>query len=197
MKHEKQVTAVINPLNSDPATWVEKYADYLYHFAFLRLRDQDLAKDLVQDTLLAGLQQVSRFEGKSSEKTWLTGILKNKVADFYRRQSSKDIIAIRNAETEQHDFFDANTGHWNIGHYPKAFGLEDDNPLLLKELGIILNVCLNKLPALWLSVFSFKHMDDLSSEEICAQLKLTDSNFWVIMHRTKLNLRACLQKHWN
>ncbi|WP_410479267.1 sigma factor [Pedobacter nototheniae] len=43
-----------------------------YHFAFSRLRDEEIARDLVQDTFLAALQQVSRFEGKSSEKIWLT-----------------------------------------------------------------------------------------------------------------------------
>ncbi|SEB20964.1 sigma-70 family RNA polymerase sigma factor [Pedobacter hartonius] len=195
MKEEK--TAINSPLKSDPATWVEQYADYLYRFAFSRLRNEEIARDLIQDTFLAALQQVSRFEGKSSEKTWLTGILKNKIADFYRRQASKSITEIRTAEIELQNFFDADNGHWNMQHSPKAFGLDDNDPMLLKELGGILNDCLKKLPALWLSVFSMKHMDDLTSEKICIELKLTGSNFWVIMHRTKLNLRACLQKHWN
>ena len=194
---EQEKTAINSTLKSDPVTWVEQYADYLYRFAFSRLRDEELARDLVQDTFLAALQQVSRFEGKSSERTWLTGILKNKVADFYRRQESKGITAIRSAEIEQQNFFDSDNGHWNAKHAPQAFGLDDDNPLLLKELGGILNGCLKKLPALWFSVFSMKHMDDFASEKICVELKLTDANFWVIMHRTKLNLRACLQKHWN
>jgi len=194
---EQEKTALNSPLKSNPVNWVQQYADYLYRFAFSRLRDEEIARDLVQDTFLAALQQVSRFEGKSSEKTWLTGILKNKIADFYRKQASKGIVAIHNAESQQQDFFDSGNGHWNVQHYPKAFGIEEDNPLLLKELGGILNTCLKKLPVLWFSVFSMKHMDDLASEQICTELKLTDANFWVIMHRTKLNLRACLQKYWN
>lgn len=197
MKEEKQKTFVTNSFQSNPAVWVEKYADYLYRFAFSRLRDEEVSRDLVQDTFLAALQQVSKFEGKSSERTWLTGILKNKVVDFYRKQASKGIDKIGAAETNQQNFFDADNGHWNTKHYPKAFGIDDDNPLLLKELGDILNGCLKKLPALWFSVFSMKHMDDLESGKICMELKLTDANFWVIMHRTKLNLRACLQKNWN
>ena len=194
---EQEKTAINGPLKSDPVTWVEQYADYLYRFAFSRLHDEEIARDLVQDTFLAALQQVSRFEGKSSEKTWLTGILKNKVSDFYRKQASKGITAIGNAETQQQDFFRADNGHWNTQHYPRAFGLDDNNPMLLKELGDILNSCLKKLPGLWFSVFSMKHMEDLASEKICLELKLTDANFWVIMHRTKLYLRVCLQKHWN
>lgn len=188
---------MVDPHQTDPLNWVEKYADYLYRFAILRLRDEEVARDLVQDTFLAGLQQLSKFEGKSNERTWLTSILKNKIADFYRKQSSKGLKEIVSIEEGQRDFFDVNNGHWNAQYSPKPFGLDADNPLLVKELGLILNDCLKKLPGLWFSVFSMKHIDDLASAKICNDLKLTESNFWVIMHRTKLNLRACLQKHWN
>jgi len=186
-------------LVSDPVTWVENYADYLYGFAMSRLRDDEVAKDLVQDTFLAALQRIDNFEGKSQEKTWLTAILKKKIADFYRKKSSGDLrnLKIRDAEQEQRDFFDAETGHWNTAHRPQAFGMETNDPLMMKELGAILNACIAKLPGLWSAVFSMKHLDDLESELICTELKLTSANFWVIMHRTKLNLRACLQKNWN
>lgn len=199
MQNEIGKDADQKPSVSDPVTWVEKYADYLYGFAMSRLRDEDVAKDLVQDTFLAALQRLAHFEGKSQEKTWLTAILKNKIADFYRKKSSGGLrdLKITAAEQEQHDFFDAETGHWNTEHRPQVFGLETQDPLMMKELGAILSDCIAKLPGLWSAVFSMKHMDDLESELICAELKLTAANFWVIMHRTKLNLRACLQKNWN
>ncbi|CAH0273239.1 MULTISPECIES: sigma-70 family RNA polymerase sigma factor [unclassified Pedobacter] len=196
MQNETDKGLTAKSLHSDPISWVEKYADYLYGFAMSRLRDEDVAKDLVQDTFLAGLQRLNRFEGNSEEKTWLTAILKNKIADFYRKRSAINLKAV-GIEDERQDFFDAESGHWTEKDYPRAFGLEVDNPLMMKELGNILNECLAKLPGLWFSVFSMKHMDDLASELICTELKLTAANFWVIMHRTKLNLRACLQKNWN
>ncbi len=184
---------------ADPLTWVENYADYLYAFAMSRLRNEAVAKDLVQDTFLAALLRLDNFEGKSQEKTWLTAILKNKIADFYRKKSSVALrdLKITHAEEEQRNFFDAETGHWNKEHSPEAFGLEAEDPLMMKELRAILNDCIAKLPGLWSAVFSMKHLDDLESELICTELKLTAANFWVIMHRTKLNLRACLQKNWN
>ena len=199
MQNETDKGLTAKSLYSDPVSWVEKYADYLYGFAMSRLRDENVAKDLVQDTFLAGLQRLDRFKGNSDEKTWLTAILKNKIADFYRKRSANRLedLKLTDAEGEQQDFFDAKSGHWTEKDYPRAFGLEVDNPLLVKELGDILNECLAKLPGLWFSVFSMKHMDDLASEQICTELKLTAANFWVIMHRTKLNLRACLQKNWN
>jgi len=198
MNDDKTATTEIVDLQElDPVAWVEKYADYLYRFAMMRLRDEEVARDLVQDTFLAALQQLAKFEGRSNEKTWLTAIIKNKIADFYRKQSSKNLKELALVENEQLDFFENDNGHWKSPHQPQPFGLDADNPLLIKELGLILDACLKKLPALWFSVFSMKHMDDLASAKICATLKLSDSNFWVIMHRTKINLRACLQKHWN
>jgi RNA polymerase sigma-70 factor (TIGR02943 family) len=182
----------------DPHKWVAAHADYLYGYALTRINDEEQARDLVQETFLAALQKVKQFEGRSSERTWLTAILKNKVIDVYRKKSSafakrKDI---NEAEHDQEDFFDPADGHWNQTHWPQPFGIENHDPLMAKEFNSVLQKCMQKLPALWLSVFTMKHMDDASAATICSELKVSDSNFWVIIHRTKLNLRACLQKNW-
>lgn len=179
-----------------PQQWVSAHADYLYAFARARIANEEQAKDLVQETFLAALQRVNQFEGKSSERTWLTAILKNKIIDVYRKKSAVIVSsAITDAERDQQGFFDPNDGHWNVEHRPKHIGFED-NPLESKEFNQILKACMEKLPPLWLSVFTMKHIDDEASETICAELNVTSSNFWVIIHRAKLNLRACLQKNW-
>jgi RNA polymerase sigma factor (sigma-70 family) len=72
----------------DPHRWVNNYADHLYTFAVFRVNDEELAQDLVQETFLAALQRVEKFEGRCTEKTWLTAILKNKIIDVYRSKSS-------------------------------------------------------------------------------------------------------------
>jgi DNA-directed RNA polymerase specialized sigma24 family protein len=41
-----------------------------------------------------------------------------------------------------------------------------------------------------------KHVEDESTKTICSELKVSDANFWVIIHRAKLNLKACLQRNW-
>ena len=56
--------------------------------------------------------------------------------------------------------------------------------------------CLQKLPSLWNAVFTMKHIEDTATEIICTELRVTQANFWVIIHRAKVNLRACLQKNW-
>ncbi len=182
----------------DPHKWVLLHADYLYSYAYTRINNEELAKDLVQETFLAALEKVTNFKGGSTERTWLTAILKNKVIDVYRKKSSglalqPDIIS---AEREQQDFFEAADGHWDKAHHPRPFGVMHDDALNNREFAGVLQQCMQKLPALWLSVFTMKHMDDEPTESICDALKVTPSNFWVIIHRAKLNLRACLQKNW-
>jgi RNA polymerase sigma-70 factor (ECF subfamily) len=181
----------------NPRLWVETHADYLYGYTLSRLNDEELAKDLVQETFLAALQRADKFEGKSSERTWLTAILKNKIIDVYRKKSSslKNTDA-KQAEEEQQDFFDEDNGHWNKAYQPKPFGIEDHDPLAGKEFNSILQKCMQKLPSLWMAVFTMKHIDDATTDIICSELKVTQANFWVIIHRAKLNLRACLQKNW-
>ena len=184
--------------NIDPHKWVSMHANYLYSYALTRINDEEQARDLVQETFLAALEKVKQFEGRSSERTWLTAILKNKVIDVYRKKSSAFAkrTDIAEAEHDQDDFFDPADGHWNPAHWPQPFGIESHDPLMTKEFNSILQKCMQKLPALWLSVFTMKHMDEESTATICSELKVSDSNFWVIIHRTKLNLRSCLQKNW-
>ena len=180
----------------NPHKWVERYADYLYAYTITRIKDEELARDLVQETFLAALQRVDKFEGKSTERTWLTAILKHKIIDVYRKGSSRPILGdVKQAEQEQQDFFEAD-GHWSLERRPLSFGIEDTDPLHNKEFNRILQACMKKLPALWLAVFTMKHIDDEATPVICSELKVSDSNFWVIIHRAKLNLRACLQKNW-
>ena len=181
----------------DPRHWVGAHADYLYNYAVARINDEEQAKDLVQETFLAALERMDKFEGKSSERTWLTAILKYKIIDVYRKKSSGLVNAdVQRAEEEQSDFFEPEYGHWTAERAPRSFGIDDYDPIINKELNSILQKCMQKLPALWLSVFTMKHMDDEATEIICTELKVTAANFWVIIHRTKLNLRACLQKNW-
>ncbi|QXV65970.1 sigma-70 family RNA polymerase sigma factor [Mucilaginibacter sp. 21P] len=180
----------------DPQNWVSAYADYLYRYAIIRVNDEDQVRDLVQETFLAGLQSQGNFAGKSSELTWLTAILKNKIYDVYRKNANGLKTAeINNSIGEEPDFFHED-GHWKKEHRPKAFGVDDFDPLANKELNRALQLCLQKLPALWFSVFTMKHMEDEATEMICKELRLTQANFWVIIHRAKLNLRACLQRNW-
>lgn len=198
MQNDKEEAVNIVSHTADPHKWVARYADYLYNYAISRVNNEEQARDLVQETFLAALEKVDKFQGKSTESTWLTAILKNKIIDVYRRKSQglTQVKEMIDAEMEQQDFFEQEDGHWTQQHRPQPFGIETDDPVISKEFNYILQKCMHKLPSLWLSVFTMKHMDDATTEVICTELRVTPSNFWVIIHRAKVNLRACLQKNW-
>ena len=90
---------------SDPGRWVEEYGDYLFRYALMRLRDPSRAEDMVQETFLAALKGGRSFAGRSAEKTWLVGILKNKIADYFRKASREtsftDLNFYQGEEAEQ------------------------------------------------------------------------------------------------
>ena len=65
----------------DLAEQINVHRSYLLRVAMLQLRNNEVAEDVVQDTLVAALQGSSGFSGRSSVKTWLTGILKHKIVD--------------------------------------------------------------------------------------------------------------------
>ena len=179
----------------EPRHWVERYADHLYSYALARLDHEEQARDLVQETFLAALEKVGEFRGNSSERTWLTAILKYKVIDVYRKRNS-GLRTQRIDEEPEVEFFEQGNGHWKEAYSPQAMRTTDTDVLADKELAAILKKCFFKLPALWLAVFTMKHVDDAATETICKELKVTPANFWVIIHRAKLNLRACIQKSW-
>lgn len=179
-------------LKAPPHQWVEFYADYLYAYTIKRVRDREQARDLVQDTFLAALERTDKFDGRCSERSWLTAILKNKIFDVYRKRSRQCVALLE----EDMWFFDPELDNWKKKHRPDPFGIEQGDPLQNKELRVVLQNCLQKLPPLWLVVFSRKHIDDEPTKTICSELNISDANFWVIIHRSKVNLRASLQKNW-
>lgn len=193
----EKTKAEIKELNVMPQQWVSKYADYLYAYSIARINDAEMAQDLVQETFLAALEKLDKFEGRSSEKTWLTSILKYKIIDIYRSRNVGSALAnTRDSYKGFADFFQQEDGHWNVPDRPQEFGMEDANIIENKEFHNILGKCMQKLPSLWKSLFIMKFLDDECTDIICNELSITPANYWVIVHRTKVNLRACLQKHW-
>ena len=76
---------------SDPEEWVDLHGDCLYRYALLRVRDPELAQDMVQETLLAALRARDRFSGKSSERTWIQAICGGKA--LIRSKRSISLVA--------------------------------------------------------------------------------------------------------
>lgn len=177
-----------------PSSWASNYADALYAYAKPRVNDAQLAEDLVQETFLSAWKARDGFKGEASEKSWLFTILKNKIIDHYRKKS-KEIIQTGN-EADATDGFFNEAEHWTKTDQPSDWGSHLTNTIDQKEFYTILEGCKKKLQQLQQSVFVMKYMEDMNADEICKALDITPSNYWVLIHRAKLGLRACLEKNW-
>ena len=114
-----------------PETWVDQYADYLFNYAVSRVSDAEIAKDLVQDTFIAGLKSAKNFKGDAAERTWLIAILKRKVIDHYRKiNSNKGKAEVRMNYSSQTDA----EGDWLEEKVADPYSLLENDTLENEEL---------------------------------------------------------------
>jgi RNA polymerase sigma factor (sigma-70 family) len=71
-----------------------------------------------------------------------------------------------------------------------------DQLLQRKEFSNVLNGCIEKLPAKPGGAFCLREMENQSTEEICKVLAVTPTHLWVLLHRARLRLQACLDQNW-
>ncbi len=191
-----------SPQLSEPEKWLNEYGDYLFNYAIQKLNNITHAEDVVQETLLSALSATkkdSQYLGKSSEKTWLTGILNHKIIDFIRKQvrelTIEDIVALSdsNIENEIDNLFDAR-GRWL--NPPQKWG----NPEKLlhdSQFLTTLNHCLSKLNPTMSQIFTLKEIAGKSPKDICSKLDITSTNYSVILYRARMKLRQCIEHIWN
>jgi RNA polymerase sigma-70 factor (ECF subfamily) len=183
-----------SPSTSTPEQWLREHGDALYRHAYFRLRDRMAAEDMVQETLLAAMKGHERFTGRSSERTWLIGILNNKVVDYLRkrmREQSLDQGDLGDDELEGL-LFEAD-GHWR--RPPSAWG-DPDAAFEQKAFWAALSRCLEELPARQAQAFSLCEMDGVGGAEAGKVLGVSTTNIWVILHRARLRLKECLEINW-
>lgn len=185
----------------DPCNWVERYGDYLFNYAVVRVSDHAKAEDLVQDTFLAGLKVMKDFQGKSTERTWLISILKRKIIDTYRKKyaSKESSMSAYEKDISDGDLFRSNgsfKGHWIEGKGPHSHSIFPDGKVENEELMQMIALCIAQLPPNLGAAFIMRMIDESEAEEICKKLGITTSNLWVMLHRARLKMRICLESNW-
>ncbi|AWV98473.1 sigma-70 family RNA polymerase sigma factor [Arcticibacterium luteifluviistationis] len=179
--------------------WVRQYSDELYGWAVKKVGDNEIAKDLIQDTFLSAYKNISGFRYESSPKTWLFSILNFKIIDYYREK--KKIVAIslegddKKIVKEVTDSMFDKSGNWETN------GLEDswnnqENLLDNSEFNEVMDVCMADLPDQWQQLLRLKYLLNKKHSEICQECDLSQSNYWQIIHRAKLMMKKCLEMNW-
>ena len=177
----------------DPNKWISLYSDYLFNYTITRVNNRDIAQDLVQETFLAGLKSMKNYKGEASERTWLISILKRKIIDYYRKiNSNKGKAEVRmnyNSDSESE-------GDWLEERVADPFDRTAEDTIENSELKMAIHDCISKLPTKQAQVFKMKTLLNYDTEAICNELNITPSNLWVIIHRARTAMVACLQKNW-
>jgi RNA polymerase sigma-70 factor (TIGR02943 family) len=181
---------------TEPERWVDEHGDVLYRYALTRVRKPDIAQDLVQETMLAAMRSHEKFAGQSSVRSWLCGILKHKLCDYFRKLGRETSFTDLEFLADEYAEKFVPEGYWVHMNGPREWRPETDEVMHRDEFWKTMRDCLAKLPERVATVFMMREMDDVSSKEICAILAISDSNLWVMLHRARMALRECLSINW-
>ena len=179
----------------NPENWNIAYRDYLIRFALQRISDYGIAEDLVQDTFLSGWNARKRFRGDCNEKTWLTGILRNKIIDHYRKTGRRPAILTTDLDGS---FSDEPSNIAWIDRQPDLKAVHRPEAVAQRhEFMTDLEKAVTQLPEKMGKAFQMREIDGYSTEEIIDELGITKANLWVLIHRAKQALSEELGANWN
>jgi len=167
-------------------------------FATLQLSNSQHAEDAVQEALMGALKNAKSFGGRAALKTWVFAILKNKIADFLRqkkRMLEANSLLHENEEAEDFSELFDDSGFWQGDEKPATWG-NPQSALHQNQFWKVFELCLETLPGNQARVFMMKEFVELETAEICSTVGITTSNLNVMLHRSRLRLRECLENTW-
>jgi RNA polymerase sigma-70 factor (TIGR02943 family) len=178
----------------DPERWIEKYGDQLYRYALVRLRSPQLAEEKVQEAFLAAIQARVDYQGRASERIWLTSILRHKIFDHFRKIKREGHFNGVVCEEGSTDHLFHRNGRWIVGLSEWSF--DPRNALEQREFLHTFNCCLSEVPPRLAKVFILREIEGLGTEEICNLMAISATNLSVMLHRLRIQLRCCLERKW-
>lgn len=172
--------------------WLAEHGDFLFSYAFARVRDVQTAEDLVQETLLSAIRSIDSFQHQSKHSTWLIGILRNKLVDYYRSKCRDKTLGLEHDTSEYpHPF--SKSGNWNCGVSSWA---DPSSLVTQEEFQEVMQGCIGELPDLCRQAFEFRVIDELDPEETCRLLGVSATNLAARLYRARIAIRECLSLRW-
>ena len=161
---------------------VDQYTSPLYKRANYLLSNSEDAEDLVQEVMLIAYETYDNYQGASHIKTWLMGILKNKVADYYRKKYKQlNQISL--------DHYFESDGAWKKDQTLQEWNTADTALLDDLEFKKIFDDCIDKLPPKWNIPFKMYYLDEKKTDLLSQELGLSATNIWKILQRGRLQLK--------
>jgi len=177
---------------------LERYHDPLFRLALSYVRERALAEEVVQETWVQVLRSLHRFEGRSSLKTWIFGILVN-VARHHRRRESRSLpfsSLFRRDDERALELDEGRFGRQGDWVQPPASweGLPEER-LLGAETRERIEAALAELPPKLRQIAVLRDVAGWSSEEACQLLNISPANQRVRLHRARTAIRQRLEEY--
>ena len=154
-----------------------------------------LAEDVVQETWLAVLNGIARFEGRSSLKTWIFRILTNTAKT--RGERERRSVPFSTLDPEEGGFEPAversrftGTGHWAV--LPRAW---PEDMLLAHETRSMIERAIARLPPSQRAVITLRDVEGWTADEVRNALELSETNQRVLLHRARAKVRGALEQY--
>jgi RNA polymerase sigma-70 factor (ECF subfamily) len=163
---------------------VGRYQSRVLRLAEATVGSRAVAEEVAQDTWLAVLRGIERFEGRSSFRTWLFHVLLNRA----RTAAVKEQRAGR-PDPHLSECF-GRDDHWDVG--PVAWADQVDDVVVAAQVARRVMALLPELPAAQRQIVVLHDIEHVASDEIATMLGITDGNERVLLHRGRTRLRAML-----
>jgi RNA polymerase sigma-70 factor (ECF subfamily) len=159
--------------------WIETHGDALWRYVLHHVGDPHACEDILQEALLSAWASREDFRGESSERTWLTGILRHKILDHWRRERRRAGMVLDEDPFGSDDRWKARPAAWDAPD---------------EEITAALRVCLESLPVPLARAFELVEVRGCPTGQSAAMLGISARNLWVRLHRARTMLRACITK---
>jgi RNA polymerase sigma-70 factor (ECF subfamily) len=186
-------------------TLLERYHGTMIAVALNYVRDRAVAEEVAQETWLAVLKGIDRFEGRAALKTWLFQILVNRAKTRAVRESrAVPMSALENPDLEgagaavdPDRFLPADhpqwPGHWSSA--PQRWDADPEASLLATETRGWIAEAIAALPASQRLIITLRDVQEWSADEVCESLSISAGNQRVLLHRARSRVRAALEQH--
>lgn len=175
-----------------PEEWVDAFGDYLYRYAFTRLRVASAAEEVVQETFLAALRHLDRFDRRGPQLAWLLGILKRKIIDTIRERAKLQHIELHDPQNIDENYVEL--GGRLVPDPAQAQVQDRELDLVASEIWQAVRDCLAALTQAQADVFVLSVMEQLSADFICKELAISREVLWVRLHRARVKLAKCVSR---
>ena len=183
---------------------VEQHHASLVRLARLFVHDDAVAEELAQETWLAVLQGLDHFEGRSSLKTWIFTILTNKAKTRSQRENRSFVFSdldnsaatpTVNSDRFKDSFAERWANHWRADAEPASWESIPEEIILADETFNLIRQTIDQLPENQQAVITLRDIEEISSQEICNILGISETNQRVLLHRARARVRQTLEDY--